>query len=83
MNGNQQPKLAVIRKNIMAAEDLFVSNLGSLKGNTRMRKSSVAVVTTVTTLPDIKGVYINMNLTLDIMFMNKVTFVMIYQVNLN
>ena len=60
----------------MADEDIFGLNLRHLKGNTTRKKSPADTVTRVAIPPEINERYMDITLSIDIMFMNKVTFMM-------
>ena len=63
------------RDDIMAVEDIFRQNLVSLKRETTRMVSPAAIVTLVGIPPEVQDRYINMNLSLYIMFENKVSYV--------
>ena len=72
---NQIHNLPVTRDGIMADEDIFGPNLGYLKGSTKIRTSPVAAVERVAITPGVNEIYVDISLTIDIMFVNKVAFV--------
>ena len=75
VDGNQLRNCPVTRSDILAAEDIFGPNLGSLKGKT-VRKASPTTTITRDPLPlEIKERYMDVTICLDIMFVNKVAFV--------
>ena len=70
------PNCPITRDDIIAAEDIFGPDLGSLKGKT-VRAGSERVQVRITDLPiTIMGRYREVTLTADIMFVNKLPFFM-------
>ena len=64
------------RADIAAADDIFGPNLGSLKGKT-VRKANPHVITSTGGLPpDIMKLHKDVTLAIDIMFVNKIAFIM-------
>ena len=61
-------------KDVLAAEDIFGPNLGSLKGKTVRRSHATTDTPTVAIPPAIYERYKNVTLAIDIMFVNKIPF---------
>jgi hypothetical protein len=71
---NQITNNPVLRAHIQAAEDIFGANLGSLKGKT-VTRSGKAVEGRITGVPpEIKHKYQRVSMSIDIMFVNKIPF---------
>ena len=62
MNRNQLPSASVARDYIMTNEDIFGSNLISIKINTTRRTIPVALVTRVLIPPEINYIYMYITL---------------------
>ena len=64
------------RDYIMEGKDIFGTNVGSLKVKKTIITSTVAAVKRVAIPPEIKERYTDINLSINIMFVNKVAFMM-------
>ena len=58
----------------MEYKDIFGPNLGSVKVKMMIISSPAAAVTRITIPPEIKDIYMNTDLLIEIMFLNKVIF---------
>jgi hypothetical protein len=74
IDNNMLPNCPVTRDDVLAAEDIFGKNLGSLKGKTVRRKSPVTPTQEELIPTGIKERYTNVTVGMDIMFVNKVAF---------
>lgn len=76
VDNNLIPNIPITRKDIIAAEDIFGPDVGSLKGKT-VRRSPISVESyDVNIPPSIMETYRNVTLAADIMFINKICFFM-------
>jgi hypothetical protein len=74
VDGNQLPNCPVNRADIMAAEDIFGQCVGSLKGKTVHKKPNTVDGIAISLPPDVMECCQNITLAFDIMYVNKVTF---------
>lgn len=75
LDKNQLPNCTVTRRDALIAEAIFGKDVGSLKGKT-VRKKPLGVSPTLNDLPaDIMEHYRNVTLAADIMFVNKIPFI--------
>ena len=64
----------ISKEDIQAADDIFGPNLGSLKGKTVCRPNPHVKTQTLGVLPDIMQIHRSVALAIDIMFINKIPF---------
>ena len=83
INVKQPPDLPITRYDITEAEGIFGPNLGSLKGKS-IKRASPEIMVMQSRIPSrIQYRYMNITLSLDIVFVNKVTFVITILRNIN
>ena len=64
----------ITKEDIQAADDIFGPNLGSLKGKTMRRPNPHVKMQTIGVPPDIMQIHRSVTLAIDIMFINKIPF---------
>jgi hypothetical protein len=74
VENNLLPNCPITRSDILAAEDIFGPDVGSLKGKTVRRAGETVKVTTTSIPADLMDRYRNITLAADIMFVNKIPF---------
>ena len=76
VDGNQLRNCPITREDIMAAEDILGTNLGSLKGKTVRSNGEHVSFSKQIIPPDILLKYKDVTLAMDIMFVNKLPFLL-------
>ena len=76
IENNLLPNCPVTRRDVLRAEQIFGPDIGSLKGKTVWRQPPQVEVTEVTLPPTIHQHYQEVTLGCDIMFVNKIPFLM-------
>ena len=74
VENNLLPNCPITRRDILAAEDIFGPDVGSLKGKTVCRTTPRVELHLVDIPPDIMSQYNNITLCGDIMFVNRIPF---------
>jgi hypothetical protein len=74
VDNNQLVNCPVTRRDVVAAEDIFGPDLGSLKGKTVRKSSPQLTPRRITLPPDVHNRNKSITLGIDIMFVNKVAF---------
>ena len=74
IKNNLLPNIPISVKDILNAERIFGPNLGSIKGKTVRTKPNSINITEIDLPDDIKDLYGNVELSGDIMFINKIPF---------
>ena len=74
VDNNQLINCPVTRRDVLAADDMFGPDLGSLKGKTVRKLSPQVTHLRVTLPPEIHQRHKSITLGIDIMFVNKVAF---------
>ena len=74
IKNNLLPNIPISVKDVLNAETIFGPNLGSIKGKTTRRKPNTVKLTEIDIPYDIKELYSDVELSGDIMFINKIPF---------